>query len=102
MYSPILLFFFKICISSFTDLAPTVRDGTKSRTGSQIQTMLCILIAAHSYYANATYHNLFEETENGEKCQKPVLPIATWEIVVVVIVTLIGVVVTFTINGNWK
>lgn len=65
--------------------------------------MLCILIAAHTYYANATYHHLFEETENGEKYQKPVLPIVTWETeVVVVIVTLIGVVVTFTINGNWK
>lgn len=59
---------------------PVVTDRTKTRTGSQIQMILHILVTVHAHQGNSMYYNFFEDNEKVEKYQKLVLPTATREI----------------------
>ena len=89
------VFFFK-----FTGLAPVVTDGIQTRTGSQIQMILHISVTVHAHCVNSMYYGFFEDNENIEKHQKPVLPTATREIQIILHLPLMEMEIKVKENGS--
>lgn len=68
-----------------------VTNRIQTRTGSQIQMILHIFVTVHAHWVNSMYYNLFEGNENIKKHQKPVLPTATWEIQIILHLSLMEI-----------